>query len=130
MKITQADREAALAELAGMKATGTTARIVADAFAAELRPHLAKEHRARTRGLYRVWVGAQGPEGLFGAIDVSVTSGKITRAYLTHGNHGTERVYTRVAEIRTVIRSWAAARAAEASLDALLTGKPYPQAGS
>ena len=45
---------------------------------------------------------------LFGGIDVGARTGRILRAYLTHGNWGEEQRYDRVADIRTVLKSWAA----------------------
>lgn len=45
---------------------------------------------------------------LFDGIDVGARTGRILRAHLTHGSWGQERRYDSVAEIRTVITSWAA----------------------
>jgi hypothetical protein len=86
-------------------ATRVTQQILGSAESAGLRPWLSAGSRP---GSYRVMVDAGGRDGLFGCIDIGARTGRILRAYLTHGNHGTERRYETVAEIRTVIQSWAA----------------------
>ena len=45
---------------------------------------------------------------LFGAIAVGARTGRILYAHLTHGNWGTEQRYETVADIRAVVKSWAA----------------------
>ena len=91
--------------LAGIPATTVTVRIVDLAASAGLRPSTTYKPY---RGLRRVFVDAGGVDGLFGCIDVSERTGKVVRAYLTHGNHGVERKLEKVAEIRAALTSWAA----------------------
>ncbi len=91
--------------LAGMTPTATTRRIVALADEAGLRPHVNGETR---RGLRRVFLDAGGIDGLFGAIDISEHTGRIVRAFLTHGNAGTEQRIEDVATLRAKLASWAA----------------------
>ena len=61
------------------------------------------------RGSYRIFLDSGGRRDcLFGGIDVGARTGRILRAYLTHGSWGEEQRYDRVADIRTVLKSWAA----------------------
>jgi hypothetical protein len=92
--------------LDGVAATAVTRQIVGRAAAAGLRPHLGQP--VIYCGAYRVLVNAEGVDGLFGAVYVGARTGRILRAYLTHGNHGQEKRYDKVAAVRTVIQSWAA----------------------
>ncbi|HEX9526411.1 MAG TPA: hypothetical protein VF951_02860, partial [Streptosporangiaceae bacterium] len=58
---------------------------------------------------YRIMVDSGGRRDcLFGGIDVGARTGRILHAHLTHGSWGEERRYDRVAEIRAVLKSWAA----------------------
>lgn len=91
--------------LDGFPATSVTRRIVDLAAEGGLRPDPRPESR---RGLYRVMVNGEGRDALFGCIDVSERTGRIVRAFLTHGNDGVERKHETVAEIRAVLSSWAA----------------------
>jgi hypothetical protein len=95
----------AAALLAGRPATSVTVQLVALAVQGGLRPEVSVNRR---RGLYRVVLNAPGRDGLFGCLDISETTGRIVRAYLTHGNAGVERRHESVAEIRAVLASWAA----------------------
>ena len=96
---------AAAALLAGRPATSVTVQLVALAVQGGLRPEVSVNRR---RGLYRVVLNAPGRDGLFGCIDISETTGKTVRAYLTHGNDGVERRHDSVAQIRQVLSSWVA----------------------
>lgn len=89
-----------------LPATRVTRQILNRAEQAGLRPYLAGEPKARVT---RVYVNADGADGMFGAIDISA-SGRILRAWLTPGNHGTEQFYESVAGIRDAIKGWAASR--------------------
>ena len=91
--------------LDGFPATSVTRQVIGLAVEGGLRPDPRPERR---RGLYRVVVDAGGRDGLFGCIDISERTGRIVRAYLTHGNHGTEQRIEDVAGVRAVIASWAA----------------------
>jgi hypothetical protein len=98
-------RVAAVTLLAGYPATAVTVQLVGLAVEGGLRPQADPRRR---RGLYRVFVNGPGRDALFGCIDISETTGRAVRAYLTHGNDGVERRYESVAGIRAVLASWAA----------------------
>jgi hypothetical protein len=98
---------------AGLRATLATRQIINLAAAAGLNPTL--DGSGVRRGSYRVTVDSGGRRDcLFGGIDVGARTGRILRAYLTHGHWGQERRYDHVAEVRAVIKSWAAIRRAGA----------------
>ena len=92
--------------LDGYAATTVTAQIIDLADRAGLRPRI--DRYGVRHGIYRVMINAPGRDGLFGAIYVGAKTGRILRANLTHGNAGQEKRYNGVAEVRAVIKSWAA----------------------
>lgn len=87
-----------------IKATAPTRQILALAEEGGLRPHVS----GSKRGLARIVVNGEGYGSLFGAIYVSKTTGRVVRAYLTHGNWGQEKVYEGVAEVCDILKSWIA----------------------
>lgn len=87
-----------------MTATTVTRQLIALADAGGLHPHV---YGARNR-LVEIALDGHGADGLFGVLYVSAKNGNTVRAHLTHGNHGEGRCYGKVAEIRTVLKSWAA----------------------
>jgi hypothetical protein len=92
---------------AALRATRVTRQIIDLAAGAGLDPCL--DPSGVRHGAYRVMVDSDGRRDcLFGGIDVGARTGRILRAYLTHGGWGQERRYGSVAQIRVVIRSWAA----------------------
>ncbi len=92
---------------AARRATQVTRQIINLASEAGLNPCL--DPSGVRRGSYRIMVDSGGRRDcLFGGIDVGARTGRILRAHLTHGSWGQERRYNHVAEIRTVITSWAA----------------------
>ena len=98
---------AAGAVLGGRPATRATRQIIDLAHKAGLNPYL--DPSGVRHGAYRVMVDSGGRRDcLFGGIDIGARTGRILHAYLTHGSWGEEQRYDRVAEIRTVIKSWAA----------------------
>jgi hypothetical protein len=104
---------------AALAATLVTRQIIGLAFEAGLRPCVAPP--GPRAGSYRVIVDSGGrADCLFGGIDIGARAGRILRAYFTQGDGGAERRYDQVAEIRSVIRSWAAARQAAGQ------GRPAP----
>lgn len=93
--------------LGGRPATRATRQVIALADRAGLRPH--PDPSPPRHGRYRVLVDSGGRRDcLFGAIYIGARTGRILRAWLTHGSQGQERRYDTVADIRAVIRSWAA----------------------
>jgi hypothetical protein len=90
-----------------VRATPVTRQIIDLAFEAGLSPAL--DPAAVRRGAYTVVVDSGGRgDCLFGGIAIGARTGRILHAHLTHGRWGQERRYDRVAEIRAVIKSWAA----------------------
>lgn len=89
-----------------LPATLATRQVLRLAVDAGLKPEL----RSGTyRGSYRVIVDSGGRRDcLFGGIDIGAGTGRILRAYLTHGHWGEERRYDHVADIRAVLKSWLA----------------------
>lgn len=92
--------------LGAYRATSVTRQMIALAVEGELRPHIID--RETRRGLYRVMLNGEGTDALFGALHVSARNGNIVRASLTHGNWGTAERFEKVADIRRVLKSWAA----------------------
>jgi hypothetical protein len=91
--------------LEDITATAVTRRLIALTEEGGLRP------AARAPGRYgrvAVILSGKGRDALFGVIYVSARKGTALRAFLTHGNWGEEKRYETVAEVRTVLKSWAA----------------------
>ncbi|MGH3190388.1 MAG: hypothetical protein ACRDOL_24595 [Streptosporangiaceae bacterium] len=94
---------------AARRATRITRQIIDLAFEAGLNPIL--DPAGVRHGSYRIMIDSGGRRDcLFGGIDVGARTGRILRAHLTHGSWGEERRYDSVAEIRTILGSWAALR--------------------
>lgn len=89
--------------LNGLPATRVTRQLVSQAQTAGLRPHVQPPYR----GSYQVYLDAGGIDGLFGALVVGASTGRILRAYFTRGNYGVERRYD-IDGARILIQSWAA----------------------
>jgi hypothetical protein len=93
--------------LTAHQATQVTRQIINLASEARLNPRL--DPSGVRHGSYRIMVDSGGRRDcLFGGINVGARTGRILHAHLTHGIGGEERRYGSVAEIRTVIKSWAA----------------------
>lgn len=96
-------------ELSGLTMTRATRAILALAVRGGTRPHLGGDGaRPDRHGRVLVYLNAPGYDGLFGGIYLSARSGKVIRAYLMHGNNGTEHCYTGAAQVRPVLAAWAA----------------------
>jgi hypothetical protein len=95
---------AATPTLATMNATTVTRQLIKLAEAGGLHPRIG----GTGHGAVQIVLDGHGRDALFGAIYVGTRTGRVLRAYLTHGNHGIERKHVKVAEIRTVLKSWAA----------------------
>ena len=91
--------------LGDITTTAVTRRLIALAEASGLRPAAEAADR---HGRVAVILNGEGRDALFGVIYLSAKHGTVIRAYLTHGNSGVERKHEKVAEIRTVLKSWAA----------------------
>jgi hypothetical protein len=97
--------------LQGRRANQTTRRLIQTAISGGLRPHLQpdppKKHAPKTPPpVYLVLLDYPSRDGLFGALHISATTGVVLRANLCHGNNGTERPYTDVADIRRELNAW------------------------
>lgn len=92
--------------LDGIAATSVTRRLIALAGEGGLRPRAEAPYRGRVA----VVLNGEGRDALFGVIYVSARTGRVLRAFLTHGNDGTEQRLEKVAEIRAVLEGWAALR--------------------
>lgn len=95
-------------ELADLNTTVAARGILALADEAGLNPHLDEDGAQGRGGAARVLVNGPDRDGLFGAIYLSVQTGQVLYANLTHGNWGEEKRYTGANEVRTVLTSWLA----------------------
>jgi hypothetical protein len=98
----------ATAELADLNTTVASRGILSLADVAGLNPHLDEDGVQGNCGVARVVVNGGGRNGLFGAIYLSVQTGQVLYANLTHGNRGEEKRYTGANEVRKVLASWLA----------------------
>ena len=99
----------ATATLEDITTTTVTRRLIALAEAGGLRPHVEPWHSRH--GRVGIILNGPGRDALFGVIYLSARKGTVLRAHLTHGNWGEEKQYDTVAEIRDVLKSWAALQA-------------------
>jgi len=95
-----------ITEPGGYATTAVTRQVIALAGSVGLHPSL--DLSGIRHGAYRVTVNAPGRDGLFGSISIGARTGRILHAHLTHGNWGEEKRYGTVAEVRAIIKSWAA----------------------
>ena len=67
---------------------------------------MKRRKNARPPVFYRIMLDYPSKEGLFGALCVSTSSGKVIRGYLCWGNSAKEVSYTTVADIRRQLNLW------------------------